>query len=376
MVHPLHKITVAIDSFKGSICSSAIAECIESEIRSCDPSVEVVKISMADGGEGTLDALARNLQVEYRMVEVHDPLMRPRMARLGLAEGGRVAIVELAEASGLCLVSNEEADPEKTTTFGTGELMAEALRLGCRKILLGIGGSATNDAATGILSPLGYRFLDCEGAALEPVGGNLSKIAEIESSGRNPLLEGCEIVIACDVDNPFFGERGAAAVYAPQKGASPEAVARLDDGLRHFADIISLHSGVDVNSVAGAGAAGGCGGGLHSLLGARLCNGAEFLLDAVDFDSKAAGSDLILTGEGRIDRQTLMGKAPSAVLRRAKALGIPCAAICGLSLIGPEEGGFDAIWPIKPLEMSVEESMKLANAEVGIRTITRKFIIN
>ena len=325
----MNTILLAFDSFKGSLTSREVADAFEEGVLSVLPDCAVKKVCLADGGEGTAEALVGTLGGKWIEVEVSDPLMRPIRARYGVVDEGQTAVIEMASASGLTLLAEEERNPLKTSTYGTGQLIANALKRGCRKLLIGIGGSATNDAGTGMFSALGFRFLDAEGNTLEGRGASLERIASIDASHVLPSLETCEIRVACDVTNPFCGPTGAARVFAPQKGADEAMVERLDRGMTHFAEVILLYNKVDVTNIPGAGAAGGLGGAFSALLGARLCRGVELVLEALHFDELLKGCDLVVTGEGRIDRQTLMGKAPMGVLEAASHRGIPTIAIGG-----------------------------------------------
>lgn len=364
----MRQITIAVDSFKGSLSSYDVACAAEQGILSVLPHCKVKKISIADGGEGTAQALISTLQGEWREVRVHDPLMRPIMARYGVVDEGRTAIIEMASASGLTLLSTEERNPLLTTTYGTGEMIADAVRRGARHLLIGIGGSATNDAGMGMLEALGYRFYDCKGHLVAGCGARLERVAQIDASGAMPELKECLLEVACDVKNPLYGPQGAAHIYAPQKGASPEVVERLDEGLKNFASVVNptaAHS-------EGAGAAGGLGYALQAVLGARLRAGIEMVLDAIHFDQIISGSDLVITGEGRIDYQTVMGKAPSGVLQRATKQGIPVVAIGGSveESKAVQRSGFAAILPVVSGPMTLEYAMQHDVAARGVcRTV-------
>ena len=346
----MKRITIAVDSFKGSLSSREVADAFEAGWRERIPACEVRKVSIADGGEGTVDALVETLNGELVEARVADPLGRPIVARYGVIDGGKTAVMEMSAASGLPLIAPEERNPLRTSTYGTGEMIAHALDRGCRKFLVGIGGSATNDGGTGMLRALGFRFLDCEGAEL--VGGSE-----------------CEFIVACDVTNPLYGPEGAAYVFAPQKGADAAMVERLDRGLRVYARAIERFNGVQVDRIAGAGAAGGLGGGFKALLGARLEPGIDMVLNAMQFDKIISGSDLVITGEGRIDRQTTMGKAPSGVLRAAQAQGIPVVAIGGAVQPCKElsESGFAAVLPIVAGPVALDVAMLRDVATENVR---------
>ena len=329
----MKKIVVASDSFKGSLTSREISTIVAEAVSEVFPDCQTVCLEMADGGEGTIDALCRALGGSRIEVSVSDPLGKPVVSEYAIVNvpgEGPTAVIEMSKASGLPLVPEGLRNPMLTTTFGTGELILDALGRGCKHFLIGIGGSATNDGGTGMLATLGWRFLDSDGNELPPVGASLGKIESMDSSGKNHALDGCSFVTACDVDNPFCGPDGAAFVFAPQKGAGPEEVILLDNGLESFSSVIRKSTGVDVKDIPGAGAAGGLGGALLAFLGARLTPGAEMVLEAIGFDSLAEGADLVITGEGRMDFQTLKGKAPLCVLRHATRLGIPTISLAGI----------------------------------------------
>lgn len=365
----MRRITVAIDSFKGSLTSREAAEAFAEGFLACFPQCEVRRVSVADGGEGTLEALVETLGGEYVEARVHDPLMRPLVARYGVVDGGTTAVVEMAAASGLPLLRPEERNPWLTTTYGTGELIADALSRGCRRFLVAIGGSATNDGGMGLLRALGFRFLDGAGCEVQGGGGALEAVAAIDASQVLAEVAESSFVVACDVTNPLYGKAGAAHVFAPQKGADAAMVERLDDGLRNYARVVERFSGVSIADMAGAGAAGGLGGGLSALLGARLEAGVEMVLRAMRFDEIVAGSDLVVTGEGRLDSQTLCGKAPSGVLRYASAQGIPTVAIGGSveRCEALEQSGFVALWPVMGESQTLEEAMQPAVARENVR---------
>lgn len=370
----MKKITVAIDSFKGSLSSHEVACAFERGFRREFPQAEVCKVSVADGGEGTVEALVQTLGGEEVRIVASDPLMRGVEVCYGIVDGGRTAVMEMSAASGLPLLAPEERNPLKTTTYGTGEMIADALARGCRKFLVGIGGSATNDAGVGMLRALGFRFLDAEGQELVGGGEILDKIATIDDSGVLEALHEAEFVVACDVTNPLYGPEGAAYVFAPQKGADAAMVEQLDGGLRNFAEVVKRYNGEDVASLQGAGAAGGLGGGFKALLGARLERGIEMVLGAMRFDDIIAGSDLVVTGEGRLDSQTVMGKTPSGVLRAACKQGIPCIAIGGAIEYCKElaESDFAALFPVVSGPVSLERAMQRDVAEANVeRTATQ-----
>lgn len=354
----MSRIVIASDSFKGSLSSEEVARAAAKAVRARFPSCEVAELSVADGGEGTSVALTQSLGGSFVSCSVHDPLGRPTGASYGIA--GDTAIIEMAAASGLPLLSKEERNPLVTSTFGTGEMIADALFRGCRRFLVGIGGSATNDGGTGMLAALGVRFLDTDGAAIEPCGGSLAYIARIDLSAMLPALREASFTVACDVDTPFCGPEGASAVFAPQKGATEAQVAELEAGMASFAALVRSSLGVDIADMPGAGAAGGLGGAFHAFLGAMLCSGIDMVLDAAGFDSLLAGASLVITGEGKADSQTPKGKTATGILRRAKAAGVPALLIAGKVGSSPEllGMGFKDILQVTPEGMPLEEAMQ------------------
>ena len=370
----MKRITVAVDSFKGSLSSREVADAFAEGWQHVLPECEVRKVSIADGGEGTVEALVETLGGEYVEAEVADPLGRKICARYGVVDNGRTAVIEMSAASGLPLLAPEERNPLHTSTYGTGELIADALSRGCRKFLIGIGGSATNDGGMGMLRALGYRFLDAEGGELDGTGKTLGRVAEIDDSGLITAVRESEFIVACDVNNPLYGENGAAYVYAPQKGADQATVESLDAGLRNYAEVIERYNGAKVADMPGAGAAGGLGAGFVAMLGARLERGIDMVLDAMNFAEIISGSDLVITGEGRLDRQTVMGKAPSGVLRVASSQGIPTIAIGGAVAWCEElaQSDFVAIMPIVSGPITLAEAMQHETATANVaRTATQ-----
>ena len=374
----MNTILLAFDSFKGSLTSREVADAFEEGVRSVAPHYIINKVCLADGGEGTAEALVSTLHGEWVETEVLDPLMRPIRARYGVVDEGQTAVIEMASASGLTLLAEEGRNPLKTSTYGTGQLIADALKRGCRKLLIGIGGSATNDAGTGMLSALGFRFLDAEGISLAGCGESLERIATIDSSHILPELKTVDIRVACDVTNPFCGPQGAAYIFASQKGADRQMVEQLDRGMHHFAEVIREYNKVDVTNISGAGAAGGLGGAFSALLGARLCRGVELVLDALHFEELLTGCDLVVTGEGRIDRQTLMGKAPMGVLKAATHQDIPVIAIGGSIEQSPEleQSGFSSILSINEEGLPLHLAMRPDVARENVRRTGRKLFLS
>ncbi len=324
------RIVVAPNAFKGSLSALEAATAIGEGIRIAAPDAELVLVPIADGGDGTVDALVQVTQGERRTRRVRGPLGDPVDAEYGLIDGGSTAVIEMAKAAGLALVPPDKRDPRVTTTYGVGELMQHAFDAGARHFIVGIGGSATNDGGAGMAQALGYHLLDENGRELPPGGLALKRLARIHVGGVHANWKETEVDVACDVTNPLTGPRGASAVYGPQKGATPEMVAELDAALHHFAEIIRRDLGVDVEPLPGAGAAGGLGAGLVAFSGARLRPGAEMVMEALHLDERLTGAQLVITGEGRIDSQTArFGKGPAAVARHAKQSGIPVVAIGG-----------------------------------------------
>ena len=323
------RILVAPDKFKGSMTGREAGEAMRAGLMRVWPDASVDVVPVADGGDGTATALLDAVGGRRVQRSVSGPDGRRVDTSFGLLGDGQTAIVELAVASGLALMPGGSNDPLTATTFGTGELVLGAIEAGARRIVLAIGGSATNDAGAGALSALGARFLDASGTELAPGGAALARLTRIDDSALNERLKGVSIEIACDVDNPLVGPNGASAIYGPQKGASPEDVRVLDAALTHFADVVEKKTGVDVRDVPGAGAAGGIAGGFLALAGARLVPGANLVFDLIGFDRRMDGASLVITGEGQLDRQTLSGKAPYAVARAASERDIPAAAVAG-----------------------------------------------
>jgi glycerate kinase len=330
-------VVLAPDKFRGSLSAGEAAEALRAGVVRACPGAACDLVPMADGGEGTAEALIAATGGRWTEAEVTGPLGERRRARFGLLGDGATAVLEMAEASGLALVPADRRNPEVTTTIGTGELLLAAVRAGASRVVLGIGGSATNDGGAGFAQALGFRLLDPSGADLPPGGGALARLDRIVPPVHPPLA-GVAIEVACDVQNPLCGPDGASAVYGPQKGATPETVRRLDANLGHLATVIGRDLGRSVAGVPGAGAAGGLGAGLLAFTGARLRPGIDVVIDAVGLRSRLAGADLCLTGEGAIDRSSAFGKAVAGVARAAGAAGVPVLAIGGT--LGP---GFEAL---------------------------------
>ena len=322
----MKKCVVVSDSFKGTVSSREICAIAQQVIPRHFPACEVVCIPVADGGEGTVDCFIQAMGAQRVGVTVTNALGEKSTA--AYARLGELAIIEMAAAAGLPQVGALRC-PGTATTYGVGELIAHAVDSGCRKILLGLGGSATNDGGCGCAAALGVRFYDADGQSFVPVGDTLGRIARIDTAKADELLRSVEITVMCDVTNPLYGPTGAAYVFAPQKGADAEKVKSLDAGLRHFGDVIRSQYGLDVSAMPGAGAAGGMGAGCVSLLGGTIQSGIDAVLDVTGFDRQLEGADLVITGEGRIDSQSADGKVISGVARRTRAKGVPLIAIAG-----------------------------------------------
>lgn len=358
---------VATDSFKGSLSSKEAGDAIAAGVRRALPDADVVVVPVGDGGEGTVRALMDALGATEVRCRVHGPLKDAVDAVYAVSADGNTAIIEAAAAAGLTLLEPHRRNPMHTTTFGLGEMIEDALRRGIRRFLVGLGGSATNDAGTGMLAALGYEFRDGSGNLLEmPCGADLPRVASIESKDVIPELAESVFVVACDVDNPLYGPRGAACVFGPQKGASEAEVAVLDEGLRKFADVMASSGYLDVAAMPGVGAAGGLGAAFAAFLGARLERGIDMVLEAVDFDRVLAGASLVITGEGRIDAQTAMGKTPAGILAAASRQGIPVIAVGGTVDRSVALPDFAAVIESKPSDMPLEEAM---NPEVARRNL-------
>ena len=322
----MKKCVVVSDSFKGTVSSREICAIAQRVIPRHFPACEVVCIPVADGGEGTVDCFIQAMGAQRVEVTVTNALGEKSAA--AYARLGELAIIEMAAAAGLPQVGALRC-PGTATTYGVGELIAHAVGSGCRKILLGLGGSATNDGGCGCAAALGVGFYDADGQSFVPVGDTLGRIAHIDTAEAEALLWGVEITVMCDVTNPLYGPTGAACVFAPQKGADAEKVKSLDAGLRHFGDVIRAQFGLDVSAMPGAGAAGGMGAGCVALLGGTIQSGIDAVLDVTGFDRQLEGADLVITGEGRIDSQSADGKVVSGVARRTRAKGVPLIAIAG-----------------------------------------------
>ena len=357
------KIVVAPDSFKGSISARDLCAAVCRGIHAADPKIDVIELPLADGGEGTVDNMVYSTQGETRLVQVNDPLGRPIRAAYGILGDHATVIIEMAQASGLPLLKPDERNPLITSSFGTGELVLHALNAGYRKFIIGLGGSATNDGGAGMLKALGAAFYDQDGVLLPKGGASLEKLSYIDLSGLDKRLQESTFTIASDVNNPLCGANGASTVFGPQKGATPEMVQRLDMALSRFADVVEKQLGIDVRHLPGSGAAGGMGAALLAFLHAEFKSGIELVMDAIHFEQKIQAADLIITGEGKLDEQTMAGKVIAGVCKKAKPYQIPTIAICGgreLTSEQMDEIGLLAGFSIVPKPCSLEQAMEQA----------------
>jgi glycerate 2-kinase len=361
------KIVIAPDSFKESLSALEAAESIEKGFKLVFPDAEYVKVPMADGGEGTVQSLVDATGGEIIFKTVTGPLGEPVDAFFGILGNKTTAVIEMAAASGIHLVPTEKRNPLVTTTRGTGELITAALDYGVNHIIIGIGGSATNDGGAGMVKALGARLLNVDGMEIGEGGGSLSHLASIHLSEFDPRLADTIIEVACDVDNPLTGEKGAAAIFGPQKGATPEMVTLLDRNLRHYAAIIEQDLGKRIHDVPGAGAAGGLGGGLLAFLPSELKQGVEIVIEATGLSKIVEDADLVITGEGKIDGQTIFGKTPVGVAKTAKKFGVSVVGIAGnLSKDSHvvHKYGIDAIFSVVPGVISLEDALTHAGEYV------------
>ena len=359
------KIVIAPDSFKGSLTALQVAEAMEVGLRRVFPDAAIEKVPMADGGEGTVQSLVDATSGEVLTAQVMDPLGNTIDAQYGVLGDGITAVIEMAAASGLTLVPPDKRDPRVTTTYGTGELIRAALASGCRKLIIGIGGSATNDGGAGMAQALGAKLLTASGEQIKPGGDHLATLNSIDLSELDPRITETETVVACDVNNPLTGEQGASYVYGPQKGATREMIEMLDANLAHFDKILQRDLSKSVGNVPGAGAAGGLGAGLMAFVDASLKSGIEIVTEAAQLSKRLADADLVITGEGQINFQTVFGKTPVGVARVAKTYNIPVIAIAG-SIADDSDGvydaGIDAMIDIVPEPMPLETAIENATA--------------
>ncbi|RKU25027.1 glycerate kinase [Candidatus Poribacteria bacterium] len=354
------KIVVAPDSFKGSVTALEAAKAIEQGLYRVFPEANIEKIPMADGGEGTVQSLVDATGGLIRTEHVLGPLGNEVEAEFGILSDGVTAVIEMASASGLTLVPTDIRNPLKTTTFGTGQLIHAALEFGCRRLIIGIGGSATNDGGTGMAEALGVKFLKGDRTSIERGGGGLAELESIDITDLHPAILDTETIVACDVNNPLTGPDGASHVYGPQKGANPEMVKTLDANLVHYDAILTRTLGNSFNNTPGAGAAGGLGAGLMAFLKAELKLGIDIMIDAVNLRERMKGATLVFTGEGQLDFQTAFGKTPVGVAKVAKSYDIPVIAIAGSIGEGAKNvyaEGIDAMLGIAQTPMSLEDAV-------------------
>lgn len=354
----MEKILLVPDSFKGTLSSRQVCQVMAGQLRRFFPQAQVKSIPVADGGEGSVEAFLAAAGGERRMLTVTGPFGEPVEAFYGILGDGRTAVIEMAACAGLPLAEGR-LNPERATTYGVGELLLAAKEAGCTKAILGLGGSCTNDGGAGAAAALGAKFTRADGAAFIPTGGTLGEIAALDVSPVAQALQGMELTAMCDIDNPLYGDAGAAAVFAPQKGADAAMVARLDAGLRHLGQVSARCLGRDFSHLPGAGAAGGLGFGMAAFCGAQLRMGIDAVLDAVGFDSLLPGTDMVFTGEGKIDSQSARGKVVSGVAARCRKAGVPVVAVVGQIGQGFEElyqQGLTAVFSINRAAQPFAES--------------------
>ncbi|MFN1547747.1 glycerate kinase [Vibrio natriegens] len=362
------KVVIAPDSFKESLTAKQVSEAIKAGLARVWHDAEFVTVPVADGGEGTVQSLIDATQGEQVFTTVFDPLNKEVQAFYGILGDGETAVIEMAEASGLHLVPAEDRDPKLTSSFGTGQLIKHALDRGMQRLIIGLGGSATNDGGVGMLAALGVKFLDESGNAIATNGGGLINLASIDTSGLDVRLAQCEILVACDVDNPLCGEKGASATFGPQKGATTTDISVLDNALRKFGELTEKVTGKHVLTREGAGAAGGMGAALLGYTPARLQPGIEIVVETVKLADHVADADIVFTGEGRIDHQTAHGKTPMGVAKVAKQFNLPVIALAGC--VGDNyqavyQCGIDAVFPCVPRAMSLADAMTEAETNVA-----------
>lgn len=365
------KIVCAPNALKGSLPASRAARAMAMGAARAAPDAEIVSIPFSDGGDGLVEVVADILGGEVHTETVSDPLFRQVQAEFCLLPSEQTAAIEMAKASGLSLLARDELNPMETTTLGTGELISKALDRGVSRILVGIGGSATNDGGVGMATALGARFLDAKGREIEPIGKALPSLAGIDLSRMDSRLNQVHVDVVCDVDNPLLGPTGASRVYGPQKGAGPDQVEELEAGLANLARLISAELGQDVADIPGAGAAGGLGAGLQAFLGAHLRPGVEVMLELVNMESRLHRADLVITAEGQVDGQTFYGKGPFGIARKAGTMGVPCVLLAGSihpDLPDIESTGLSAILPITARPMTLSQAMAEAESFLTFTT--------
>lgn len=364
----MKKVLLIPDSFKGTMSSQEICSIMERVVHGHYPEAKVISIPVADGGEGSVASFLDAMGGQLRHVVVKGPYMEDMEAFYGIVDDGATAVIEMAACAGLPLVGDDK-HPDRTTTYGVGQLMLDAVRNGCRKLVVGLGGSATNDAGCGAAAAAGIRFLDASGNEFIPTGGTLGSVAKIDMANLAQEFNAVEIITMCDIDNPFSGPTGAAYVFAPQKGADDAMVRMLDAQMASLAKILARDCGTDVQRIPGSGAAGGMGGGMAAFFGSRLQMGIETVLDTVKFDSLVEGADLVLTGEGKIDGQSLRGKVVIGVARRARSKAVPVIAIVGDigdDIEGAYEQGVSGIFSINRVAVPFKEAAKRCKSDLEL----------
>ncbi|MCU4449024.1 glycerate kinase [Acinetobacter sp. NEB149] len=369
---------LAPDSFKESMSAAQVCQAMQRGIQNVIPDAHIIHVPMADGGEGTVDALISSLKGQSIACEVTGPLPEQRIQTYwGLIDAGQTAVIEMAKANGIHLLKPSQRNPMLTSTYGTGEMIKQALDLSVKKIIMGSGGSITNDGGAGMAQALGVQFLNHAGELIQVCGGNLELVKSMDLSELDPRLADTEIIIASDVNNPLCGPNGASIIFGPQKGAMPEMVKQLDQNFGYFADVVAGQFGRDYRHVAGAGAAGGLGFGLMAFTAASIRSGVELMIEQVQLNEKIAQADYVLTGEGKIDSQTSLGKTPFGVAQLAKQFNKPVIAFAGLIGEGIEdlfESGFSQIIGINPPDCPLEEALK--NAEMNLEKAVAEIVKN
>lgn len=363
------KVLIAIDSLKGSLSSLDAGAAIQQGIKKVYEDAEITVKPLADGGEGTVGALVSGMGGELVTVKVTDALGEKTDAVYGMIESKKLAVMEMAAAAGITMVAKEKRNPKNTTTYGVGEMILDAVKRGCRDFIIGIGGSATNDGGMGMLEAMGVQFFNEDGGNLGPYGLDMLRVADVDASGLMPELKECTFRIACDVENPLCGPLGAAHVHGPQKGATPQMVEQLDAGLRNYANVIKKRLSLDNIDVPGSGAAGGLGYAFVTFLQGKLEPGISIILDTIDLEKEIKETDFVITGEGRLDAQTAMGKAPIGVAKLAKKYGKKVIAFCGSATedaAACNQAGIDAYFPILRCPMTVEKAMEQDTARKNI----------